>query len=328
MLSLAILLSLHGWFGLWADFAYLGLLTLLIPSDLSNGLGFDLLGIVAIGISWIAQNRVLQTCTIFFLTRVVVFSVTDDFPSFWLDTLLQAIPLFTFGFFLRYQRQHTHELQMQVETAKKEAEVLGARVRRELATQLHDTTAKDLARIAVVAQRLSDQPSTASPEELSQLARLAVTASKRIRPMILNLDSHRETISLESSIREAQKMLTARGITLTAAVPDNIDSALTRQQKLVSALIVRECATNILKYAPEDSTASLEMSLDTSATLTITMHNTIAPTPDSSITGGFGLRNLEDRLYEEGGELLFGRRGEDWTLSAEIPVQKGTHNGQ
>lgn len=326
---LFVLLALHGKFFQWSDLAYVVFLdiALLIPF-LSHNTAYAALGTTIITISWIVENWVWQGLLLYASTSAVLLIRAEDIALTLIFLCLQFVVSLIAGLLVRQQRDYAALLQGYLDSSGLAAEQIRAQLRRELATQLHDTTAKDLAQISLAAQKLRDDPSSVTPEALAELASKASAAAKRIRPMILNLDINRESISLEKALVESRKMLTARGITLEITVPKNADWLLTRQQQLVASLVVRESASNILKYAPENSLASLELSLDEEQNLSIYTQNRVAEHPDTSFTGGYGLRNLEDKIASEGGELLFGKSGDMWTLSVEIPFGKEKSDGR
>lgn len=323
IIILTVLLFANGWLSPWTDILFIAFFATFSFTDLSDNLGFFLFAVIAIFSLWIYKGWFIQTVVFFVTSNITFFINSRDTFAFILFFMLEITLIPTLGFLLRWQRSNTETLQNDLATLKKEAEAIGVQVRRELAAQLHDTTAKDLARVAIFAQHLRDSPEPVTKQELSALAELATTASRRIRPTILSLDSTRTNASLEKAVQESRKMLTARDITLEVVTPEDLDSSLTRQQKIVAALTVRESATNILKYAPENSTARLEVELDSDQTLYISIQNDVATKAASGITGGFGLRNLEDQINQEGGTLLFGKTNLTWNLNAEIPFKTG-----
>lgn len=117
-------------------------------------------------------------------------------------------------------------------------------------------------------------------------------------------------------------MLSTREICLSSSVPEGLNNKLSRQQALVASTVVRESATNVLKYAPEGSQASLDIDTEGSE-ITISLSNEIGEKPASDITGGFGLVNLERQLDEVKGELSYGETGSRWILYASIPLTNG-----
>ncbi|NMW82339.1 ATP-binding protein, partial [Mobiluncus mulieris] len=219
-----------------------------------------------------------------------------------------------------FSRQQAEQARREAEQAKREARQASRLIRKQLAVQLHDTIAKDLAHIAIKAQELS-QPGCATPEELAALANQAIATSKRIKPTILQLDTESGRANITETVSLVTKMLSTRNITLQNDVSENLAPQVTRQQALLACLVIREAATNILKYAPTDTTASLEVTREPDGAITITTSNTIGDSPANiGTTGGFGLANLERQITTNGGELEYSHTPARWILWATIPT--------
>ncbi|STO16072.1 Signal transduction histidine kinase, nitrate /nitrite-specific [Mobiluncus mulieris] len=219
-----------------------------------------------------------------------------------------------------HSRRQTEQARREAELARREARETSSLIRKQLAVQLHDTIAKDLAHIAIKAQELS-QPGCATPEELAALANQAIATSKRIKPTILQLDTESGRANITETVSLVTKMLSTRNITLQNDVSENLDPQVTRQQALLACLVIREAATNILKYAPTDTTASLEVTREPDGAITITTSNTIGDSPANiGTTGGFGLANLERQITTNGGELEYSHTPARWILWATIPT--------
>ncbi|WP_249289348.1 sensor histidine kinase [Mobiluncus mulieris] len=219
-----------------------------------------------------------------------------------------------------FSRQQAEQARLEAEQARREARHASSLVRKQLAAQLHDTIAKDLAHLAIDAQQLSLQ-GTASATELTALAERAIATSKRIKPTILQLDTESGRANITETVSLVTKMLSTRNITLQNDVSENLDPQVTRQQALLACLVIREAATNILKYAPTDTTASLEVTREPDGTITITTSNTIGDSPANiGTTGGFGLANLERQITTNGGELEYSHTPARWILWATIPT--------
>ncbi|WP_248613757.1 sensor histidine kinase [Mobiluncus mulieris] len=219
-----------------------------------------------------------------------------------------------------HSRRQTEQARREAELARREARETSSLIRKQLAVQLHDTIAKDLAHIAIKAQELS-QPGCATPEELAALANQAIATSKRIKPTILQLDTESGRANITETVSLVTKMLSTRNITLQNDVSENLDPQVTRQQALLACLVIREAATNILKYAPTGTTASLEVTREPDGAITITTSNTIGDSPANiGTTGGFGLANLEHQITTNGGELEYSHTPARWILWATIPT--------
>lgn len=222
-----------------------------------------------------------------------------------------------------HSRRQAEQARREAELARREAREASSLICKQLAVQLHDTIAKDLAHIAIKAQELS-QPGCATPEELAALASQAITTSKRIKPTILQLDTESGRANTAETISLVTKMLSTRNITLQIDVSENLDPQTTRQQALLTCLVIREAATNILKYAPAESTASLEVTREADGAIAITTSNLIDEHPAPGITGGFGLANLEHQITTNGGELEYSHTPTRWILWATIPTDGRT----
>ena len=219
-----------------------------------------------------------------------------------------------------FSRQQAEQARREAEQAKREARQASRLIRKQLAVQLHDTIAKDLAHIAIKAQELS-QPGCATPEELAALANQAIATSKRIKPTILQLDTESGRANITETVSLVTKMLSTRNIALETEISENLDPQVTRQQALLACLVIREAATNILKYAPTGTTASLEVTREPDGAITITTSNTIGDSPANiGTTGGFGLANLERQITTNGGELEYSHTPARWILWATIPT--------
>lgn len=320
---LVILLASCAWFSPWSDIAYTVFFDCLLLSPLSDNFSFTIWGICAISISWIARSWIIPGLAIFFSAEIFSLLVANPPTAQVLSFILDTLATLSLGFFLRWQHQRMERMTMESQQAKEEAERSGERIRRELAAELHDTIAKDLVRLAILADRIAKHPDEAKPQDLKLVSDIAKTASSRIRPVILNLDTTRVSASLTDILDDVRSMLRAREMVLETDANAELDSLLTRQQRLLASLVVREAATNALKYAPAGAYIELEMSLDEERILTIMMSNPVSELPEyHGMTGGFGLRNLESRLNDEGGELLFGRNSQGWIITAVIPAAK------
>lgn len=146
--------------------------------------------------------------------------------------------------------------------------------------------------------------------------------ARRIRPIILDLDVLANRHSLDRSIAMSAQMLTTRSITLSTDSEANLDAKLDRETTTLASLFVRESATNALKYAPSASNVDLIIELAPEI-LSLTMRNDVAALPQAgSITGGFGLSNLRQRIEASGGSLTFVHNDNEWVIIASIPYSR------
>ncbi|MFC5280754.1 sensor histidine kinase [Arcanobacterium canis] len=208
--------------------------------------------------------------------------------------------------------------------SKREAAHASSRIREDLASLLHDTVAKELVQISLSAQHIaSSHPEDA---ELIALAELASQTSRRVRPMIMTLEADAHRQSLAEVVDLSKKMLLTRNITLEVESFLPECGVVDAQQDLIAGLVVREGATNILKYAKASTTAAVSLSTETTGTLHISMSNEVATGELPTISGGFGLRNLQYRVEEVGGQIEFIKASSQWILTCALPSQGDTHD--
>lgn len=290
-------------------------------SGLGDLLAFPILGFYLICGAWIVSSKITQALVCLAGTEIVLIVVSPVPVSQLISSIFGSAATLTLSFLFRYWIHKNEQMAYTAARARQQARQASLAVRSELARQLHDTTAKDLARVSILAQQLQAK-GKATPEELGDLARIASTAARGIRPMMLNLNATVDRTDVAKAVEAVTKMLSTREICLSSSVPEGLNNKLSRQQALVASTVVRESATNVLKYAPEGSQASLDIDTEGSE-ITISLSNEIGEKPASDITGGFGLVNLERQLDEVKGELSYGKTGSRWILYASIPLTNG-----
>lgn len=312
---LVALLATVGWFGPIAELAFVMTYSVVALSPIGTDLAFVVLGIYLITILWIVRSWLVGAYLIFFLTHIAQFSSSFFSAPSLLSVALGLLIVTLVGFGLRWQNSRMNEALELARSSEEKAIQATAQVRSELACLLHDTIAKDLSRISLVAQDLAQTPQW-QPDKLEALAKNASDASRRIRPVILNLNST-ERSNIRDTIVLTTRMLSTRAICLETNIGE-VDLRLTAQQELLAGLVVREGCTNILKYAPAGSQASLVIS-DDDAVVSITLSNIVVSNPQTDLIGGFGLENLRNRLEQVGGEISYFASGGRWILYATIP---------
>lgn len=314
ILVFGAVLAAAAWLGVAGDLLYIALFFgygLTPHSDLLSMPGF---GVYLIVVVWLIQHWNLRALTL--LAAMVAFNTWQDkdpgqriIGELFLVALILAI-----GYSLRFITDRARKSEKQLMKSRQSA----AAIREELATQLHDTTAKDLAQVAISVENLA----VAHPElaaETAPIVTLAREAAGRIRPLIMNLNVKAAPPSLDQAIQDSRTMLRTRGLTLKVDPEGKLDKQLTRQTIQTAALFVRETATNALKYSENDTSVDLLIDLD-GDTISLLMASTISSTPvPPQYTSGYGLVNLQSRIEGEGGKMLFTRRHNRWIINAIIP---------
>lgn len=279
-------------------------------------LTFPVLGVYIICIAWIIRGWMIPAFATLAAVGILLFKSSSHMSSQIISTLVMFTLISSTGLVLRSLVRKIRTSAQQLRAAQ-EASIA---IRADLATQLHDTIAKDLARISITTQNIAlNHPDLAN--ELVPLADIAQNTARRIRSSILDLDVLANRHSLDQSISISAQMLTTRSITLSIDSEANLDAKLDRETITLASLFVRESATNALKYAPSASNVDLIIELAPEI-LSLTMRNDVAALPQAGITGGFGLSNLRQRIEASGGSLTFVHNDNEWVIISSIPYSR------
>lgn len=333
-LMFASLLALAGGMGTRVEALYIAAFFISVFLGIGIAANIGTVGIYVLCTSWIVRRWFIPSLFLFLGAEAVQFPVmvsqlnwtTDRFIR---NALFSGVIICAVGFSLYLVTSQAARLRNSVARYRAIAEEAEDRVRHEIASELHNSTARDLARLALTAQELSNR-GHATPEELDMLTKIAIDASKHVRPLVLGIDSRRASATIANAVSDAVPMLEGRSIALHVAVLPDIDTRISRGQRLAGALLIREGSTNILKYAPAGSEASLEvMQVGENGALSLIMASAIANEPDEATmhrahSSGYGLANLAERVADEGGTLQFGPAGDQWILCAVLPSMKET----
>ncbi|MGV9181876.1 sensor histidine kinase [Arcanobacterium canis] len=283
--------------------------------------GICIFGIYTIIVDWIDSGFFLRAFSLLGIFQVSASLMLPhanaiDVVFSFIAPIILCVGL---GFFLRWIHSRIHTLEEENATIVTETKT-------KLASLLHDTAAKDIAHIAVlVGDTLAknDIPPHAR-KTLKEISTIAARASRNLRPMILDLSTARDQ-PLNDVLDDTRRMLSTRSITLTTRITDPKGNPLdslshaphsTPITQLLT-LALREEATNVLKYAPGHSHATLVIDVgDTDTSLTFT--NAVAEHPHTGTTGGYGLDNLRIQVERLGGTLDYSRI-RDECFALEVP---------
>ncbi|MDD7384125.1 MAG: hypothetical protein SPI12_06290 [Actinomycetaceae bacterium] len=298
------------------------LYTIVAATPLGSDVMFGFFGMYAVCIEWLVRSWYLPSIAFFVSSQVLAaLTQSDGLKTSVISFLVGTVIIIVSAYSIRNHRSQmarvTSQAQADVDAAHKASDQL----RQDLAVLLHDSTAKDLSRIALISRDLQSE----YPDEplLAQLADIASSASRRVRPLILNLTIQPHADTLTTIIAHAQQMLATRSITLDVDIPDMLDALISpqSQQCRIAGLVVREGATNILKYAPRGSAASLDI-VDDGIALCITLSNTVSDNVQEGMTGGFGLRHLDEQVAAIDGTLSHMNLDGNWIVYATIPHER------
>lgn len=277
-------------------------------------LGF---GVPVVLAMWILRSWIIPAIAAMTIEAAVAVTLGPTPRLQILSSIIITVLTLAVGLSLRWQNNR----RIFAEAKREEAFEAVRQTRQELARQLHDTTAKDLAHVAILAQDLAIRHPDLS-DELGTLVEIATSASRRIRPIIISMDTTATETPLSKVVTQVSNMLSTRDITLEVNITGDIDTLTTRQQRRTAALAIRECASNILKYAPIGSEANLVIEVSTAPDLlALSLSNLIAAQPPiSHMSSGYGLANLANRIRTEGGTMQSSAVDQQWITYITLPA--------
>lgn len=226
------------------------------------------------------------------------------------------------GFALRAALDRGQRLEEQLaRQAEQEREAVLAE-RRWIAGELHDSIAHHLTVVALHVQMLDDAASSQkSQEAISTAARKAMTDLRFVIDLAAD-DGPRsagvQTGDLAAAIDEARGEFEAAGHSVRCD-GDPRDERLPRIAEIIFARIVRESATNVLKYAGQGE-VSIRLDVgDESATLTICSPLPLEPRRELS-SSRTGLNRMAERVIGASGEFSAGADDGQWRVLARLPI--------
>lgn len=245
----------------------------------------------------------------------------EDAQSDIAITLIVATIAGALGLALRLSYARGHRLESElVEREAKEREAVLAE-RRWIAGELHDSIAHHLTVVAMHSQLLDDDSSRpASQDAIRTAARKALTDLRFVIQLAEDAPRGTEVPSgdLAAAIEEATEEFEAAGHPVVCD-GDPSDESIPRGAEIILARIVRESATNILKYAGPGEVRFVLRSDPESIALTIRSPQPTTPRRDLPSTGT-GLNRMAERVLGVSGEFTAGPVGSSWLVSVRLPV--------
>lgn len=226
------------------------------------------------------------------------------------------------GFALRAALDKGRRLEEQLAIqAEQEREAVLAE-RRWIAGELHDSIAHHLTVVALHVQMLDDsEMSRQSQDAIGAAARKAMADLRFVIDLAAD-DGPRsagiQTGDLAAAVDEARGEFEAAGHTVRCE-GDPEDERLPRIAEIVFARIVRESATNILKYAGQGEIGVRLDVGDEAAALTISSPLPEEPRRELS-SSRTGLNRMAERVLGASGEFSAGPSGGQWRVSARMPI--------
>lgn len=315
---LGVTLAVAPWIGIAGDVLYIAAFVAADFSGYTESLSFPVIGVFLIAVIWVIEHHALRAILVLVGTATLGIALSEKPVTRLASEAVLAVIVLGIGFILRAYSDRAAISARELAAERQASCEAAASVRGELAVQLHDTIAKDLAQVAILVQNLA----AAHPEladEIDPIANITQGASRRLRPMIMDLNQTVAAPSFRAAVKESAVMLRSRSMVLNVEMVADIDHLLSRQALLTASLFVRETATNVLKYGQSSTSVELYVDFEGSE-LALMMRNQISTEPiDRTLTGGFGLANLQSRIESEGGRMSFTSTGVHWIINAAIP---------
>lgn len=225
------------------------------------------------------------------------------------------------GFALRAAFARGKRLELELaEKAEQERQAVLAE-RRWIAGELHDSIAHHLTVVSLHVQMLDDAKASEDSQEAIRIAARKAMADLRFVIELAD-DGERsqgpQTGDLSEAITEAQEEFEAAGhIVRLHGDPD--DQRIPRAAEIIFARIVRESATNVLKYAGSgEVTISLDID-DEKAVLAIA--SPLSETPRRKLSSSrTGIDRMAERVLGASGEFSAGEVDDRWVVSARLPI--------
>ncbi|OIJ32917.1 sensor histidine kinase [Microbacterium sp. LCT-H2] len=225
------------------------------------------------------------------------------------------------GFALRLAFARGSRLERQLEAAAEQEREAVLAERRWIAGELHDSIAHHLTVVSLHVQMLEDpDASDGSREAIRVAARKAMTDLRFV--IDLADDGPRAagmpTGDLVAAVEEAQAEFEAAGHDVILD-GDPGDERIPRAVEIVLARIVRESATNVLKYAGP-GTVEIRLAVDDDKAH-LSLRSPLPTTPRRELSSSrTGLGRMAERVMGASGEFSAGKVDGHWLVSAVLPV--------
>lgn len=312
---------------IWSPLVAMGTLVAVFALSFLVGTESESLIVVALAAGLVVRlgwnTLILVYAGILLLATALVAVGLDEDPINIGVYLVAAVVSGAVGYALRlaFARGRTLEVQL-AEKAEQERQAVLAE-RRWIAGELHDSIAHHLTVVSLHVQMLDDDhASEASQEAIRIAARKAMTDLRFV--IDLADDGPRSagmpTGDLAASIDEAVEEFESAGHE-TILVGDPADERIPRAAEIIFARIMRESATNVLKYA---GAGVVEVRLDVddeAATMTVSSPLSVTPRRELS-SSRTGVGRMAERVLGASGEFSAGEREGRWVVTARLPIAR------
>lgn len=235
--------------------------------------------------------------------------------------------------------QVRHQSKTQREQAAFEAAEALQQQRLELATVLHDSTAKSFTRVTMLAQALAieyEDEDAAITEPLADIAETSCEGLLQLRQLLSLLKSAEDDTSLSSALGQDERVPTINqvleqasteleqaGFSASLRTKISIEPSLTQISEVIEPAVSEIC-TNIEKYAEPRSTVRILATGNNKDGFSLTIRNQIARTlpkllPRAVLSSGLGLSSLNRRVRPLSGSVETEREGNTWSTIVRLP---------
>lgn len=217
---------------------------------------------------------------------------------------------------LKVAHEKLHHYSNQVE------ELTLIRERNRISGEIHDTVGHKMTALLVqlqVAKELQNSQPEKSRETILLCEELARNTLQEIRLSVRTLREDRQPQSFLSTVRkilEDYKMMTGLTSTLSVkgeatSIPASIQLDLTR--------IIQESITNSVRHGQANECSVILVITDSNIDIFIKDNGTGATT----VSPGFGLKNMRERVHEHGGSIMFESAASNgFIVKAQFPLKE------
>lgn len=231
------------------------------------------------------------------------------------------------GLTIRYFFEHHERLRRELERERQALADVRLKERRLLAGELHDVVAHQLSLMTLQAGVLADstdpdrlRAGLHSLADLNRAARADLALLRRVMVEGADGDPSRSARVGQAGIA-AESALASGGFDAVVEVRETVEGAA-RSVRLTLVRLLRECSTNMLRYAPSGSRCTLRAWVhDSSVHFEALNPVSSASSHESPLATGVGLAGLAERINALGGTFSAGEQAGQWVVSAILPLE-------
>ncbi|WP_143013738.1 sensor histidine kinase [Actinomyces ruminicola] len=249
--------------------------------------------------------------------------------------VLVGIPCVVLGELLRRQRDRARE------NARDRRRAL-VRQRRLVASELHDTVARDLTYAVMTAEQLKfahpeDDGLVRGLDAVIEPVRTAVGQLRRSLQDMATVDNDDAVLlssvtsprPITSVLADARRVLEARGASLEVEGTELFESegVLTPGTQHLLLRVINELIDNATKYTSVDGRVRIAVEINGNALeCMVTNPVDVNSSKDVVLSSGIGLEGARRRVETLGGELVTNQGGGRWAVTFTVPVRGAWQN--